>query len=161
MDDIDETIRQIRTSLFQLRGTLGPHSGAVRARVLAIVAELVPQLGFSPRVNFSGPVDALVSEAVLDDVSAVVREGLSNVARHAQAGSAAVRMHAARGQLVLEIADDGVGVGDTVRRSGLANLSTRAVARAGSCTLTSPTRRGGSADKEGGITPAESSSAPS
>ena len=150
VDDIDETIRQIRTSIFQLRGTLGPHSGAVRAHLLVIVAELAPLLGFSPRVDFSGPIDALVSEAVLDDVSAVVREGLANIARHAHAGSATVRLHAARGQLALEIADDGVGVGDTARRSGLANLDIRAESRAGSCTLTSPTRRGASGDEEGG-----------
>ena len=150
VDDIDETIRQIRTSIFQLRGTLGPHSGAARAHVLAIVAELAPLLGFSPHVDFSGPIDALVSEAVLDDVSAVVREGLSNVARHAHAGWATVRLHAARGLLALEITDDGVGVGDTARRSGLANLVIRAESRAGSCTLTSPTRRGAAGDEEGG-----------
>lgn len=150
VDDIDETIRQIRTSIFQLRGTLGPHGDAVRAQLLALVTELAPLLGFSPRVDFSGPVDALVSEAVLDDVSAVVREGLSNIARHAHAGSATVRVHAAHGQLVLEIADDGVGVGDTTRRSGLANLSQRAVARGGSFSLSSPTQRGASGDAEGG-----------
>ncbi len=138
VDDIDETIRQIRTSIFQLRGSLGPQAGAVRTAVLGVVAEVAPLLGFAPRVDFSGPVDDAVDETVLDALTAVVREGLSNISRHAAAGSATVRLTAARGELALELVDDGVGMGPTARRSGLANLERRAAELGGSFGLTSP-----------------------
>jgi len=150
VDDIDETIRQIRTSIFQLRGSLSPQSGAVRARILGVVAEVEPLLGFAPYVDFDGPVDALVSDAVLDDLVAVAREGLTNVARHAQAGSVQVRLSAAPDQLALELVDDGVGIGDTGRRSGLANLRRRAEQRGGSFALTCPAPRPGSVADRGG-----------
>jgi len=138
VDDIDETIRQIRTSIFQLRGALGPQAGAVRSRLLGVVGEVAPCLGFAPYVAFDGPVDTVVPEELLDDLVAVVREGLSNVARHAHADAVRVHLVAARGELTLELVDDGVGVGDTPRRSGLANLRQRAEERGGSFALLSP-----------------------
>jgi signal transduction histidine kinase len=140
--DIDETIRQIRTSIFQLRGPLGPATGAVRARLLAVAAEIAPSLQFAPRLTFSGPVDSVVPEAVADELVAVLREALSNVARHASAKSVAVNLdansHAFNAEVSLAITDDGVGMGDTERRSGLANLRERAECHGGSFTIRSP-----------------------
>jgi len=123
---IDDTIRQIRTTIFQLRGPLVPQTGAVRARLLAVIAELAPVLGFDPRVEFDGPVDVVVPESVVDDLVAVVREALSNVARHAGARHASVRMSATATGLDLDVSDDGVGARAGQRRSGLANLQRRA-----------------------------------
>ena len=127
---IDDTIRQIRTTIFQLRGSLGPQAGTVRTRLLDVVVELARVLGFDPRLEFDGPVDSVVPGAVIDDVVAVTREALTNVARHAKASQAAVRLAATSSELRLEICDDGSGVagGDTTgrRRSGLANLERRA-----------------------------------
>jgi signal transduction histidine kinase len=123
---IDDTIRQIRTTIFQLRGPLGPQTGTVRTRLLDVVAELAAPLGFDPRLEFDGPVDAVVSEAVVDDLVAVTREALTNVARHAGARHAGVILTAAPAELVLQITDDGAGIGDSARRSGLANLARRA-----------------------------------
>jgi signal transduction histidine kinase len=40
-------------------------------------------------------------------------------------------------RLCLEVGDNGVGIGETTRRSGLANLEQRAVRRGGSMTVTS------------------------
>lgn len=123
---IDETIRQIRTTIFQLRGPLGPQTGAVRARLLEVIAESAQVLGFGPQVDFDGPVDALVPERVVDDLIAVLREALSNVARHANAERVCVRLAASSAALDLVVCDDGVGVGEGLRRSGLANLQRRA-----------------------------------
>jgi signal transduction histidine kinase len=128
---IDETIRQIRTSIFQLRGQLGPQTGTVRNRLLDVLAEVSPLLSFEPRVSFSGPIDSVVPEAVLDDLVAVAREGLTNVARHSRATAAGVTLTASVTELTLEITDNGVGIGEVERRSGLANLRHRAEERGG------------------------------
>ncbi|MEP6600120.1 MAG: GAF domain-containing protein [Actinomycetota bacterium] len=129
---IDDTIRQIRTSIFQLRGQLGPQTGTVRVRLLGVVAEVSALLPFAPRLRFSGPIDSLVPEAVVDDLEAVTREALTNVARHSQGTHAEVALTAGVAEIVLEVLDDGVGMGDTERRSGLANLRQRAERHNGS-----------------------------
>jgi signal transduction histidine kinase len=135
---IDETIRQIRTSIFQLRGQLGPQTGTVRVRLLGVLAEVTPLLPFEPRLRFSGPIDSVVPESVVDDLEAVTREALTNVARHAQATHAEVALTASATEVVLEVVDDGIGIGATERRSGLANLRERAEHHHGSLVLTSP-----------------------
>jgi signal transduction histidine kinase len=135
VSDIDETIRQTRTSIFQLRGPLGPETGTVRARLLAVVTEVSPVLGFEPQVRFSGPVEAVVPEAVVDDLVAVLREALTNTARHAGAHGTDIDLAATPARLSLEIVDNGIGIGDTERRSGLANLRGRAEAHGGSLVL--------------------------
>ncbi len=148
--DIDDTIRQIRTSIFQLRGPFGPQTGAVRSQLLGVCAEAASSLGFDPAVTFSGPVDAVVSHAVLDDLVAVVREALSNVARHARAGRVRVDVAVAGRNLVLEVDDDGAGIGPTARRSGLANLRERAERRGGNLETTSPRTAVAGSGTEGG-----------
>ncbi|HEX7353959.1 MAG TPA: GAF domain-containing protein [Mycobacteriales bacterium] len=146
--DIDETIRQIRTSIFQLRGPLGPRSAGVRSRVLDVVAGVRPALGFDPRVAFHGPVDAAVPEEVVTDVLAVVREALTNTARHADAAHAALTLTASGGELVIDVVDDGIGIGTTDRRSGLDNLRARAEQRGGTLIL-EPADSGGRPGREG------------
>jgi len=132
VSDIDETIRQTRTSIFQLRGPLGPETGSVRAQLLAVVAEVSPLLGFDPEVRFSGPIDAVVPGNVTDDLVAVLREGLTNTGRHASARRVEVEVTATISELTMSIADDGIGIGAAERRSGLANLRQRAEQRGGS-----------------------------
>jgi signal transduction histidine kinase len=130
LDGIDDAIRQIRTSIFQLR----PHAmtGAeLRSTVLDVVSESAASLGWKPRVSFTGAVDAASDAGLVDDVAAVVRESLSNVARHAHASQAEVRITVRGSELEVVVEDDGVGLGDTHRRSGLANLSQRAAGRSG------------------------------
>jgi signal transduction histidine kinase len=135
VNDLDETIRQTRTSIFQLRGPLGPETGTVRSRLLAVVAEISPVLGFDPEVRFRGPIDAVVPDSVADDLVAVLREALTNAARHAAASRIEVDVSANRGELSMAVADDGVGIGETERRSGLANLRERAERHGGSFVL--------------------------
>ena len=136
VDDIDETIRQIRTSIFRLRGPLGAGTRSVRDSVLNVVSELTPVLGYKPRVVFVGPVDTAVPDPVVDDLIAVVREGLTNVARHAGASRVDVDLRYAGGELALVLADNGFGMRDAQRRSGLANLRERAERHGGTLVLT-------------------------
>jgi signal transduction histidine kinase len=124
--DLDDTIRQIRTSIFQLRGPLGPEIGALRSRILEVAKEMTGLLGFQPTVRFRGPVDAVVTESAVDDVLAVIRETLSNAARHAHASAVDIEVAADGRDLVVTVSDDGVGMGEAQRRSGLANLRRRA-----------------------------------
>jgi signal transduction histidine kinase len=142
VSDIDETIRQIRTSIFQLRGPLGPETDSARSQVLNVVTEVTELLGFEPEVRFSGPIDSMASEAVLDDVLAVLREALTNVARHAQANRVEVEVSVSTTQLTLEVKDNGVGIPETARRSGLANIQDRAEQRGGALIVTAPDKRG-------------------
>lgn len=140
VDDLDETIRQIRTTIFQLRGSLGP-SGGVRERLLALLPELAGSLGFRPGISFEGPIDLVVDADIAQEIEAVIREGLTNVARHAQASQANVIVAALGDRLSVEITDDGRGLGATTRRSGLANLRQRAEARRGEFEIGSPIER--------------------
>ena len=142
VDDLDETIRQIRTSIFKLRGPVGVRTGLVRSAVLGLVNELTGSLGLEPELEFSGPLDAMVPDDVVDDVLAVVREGLTNVARHAGPAHSSVRLVVTGGSLVVELSDDGDGTGEVTRRSGLANLRARALHRGGGLTVTSPSPDG-------------------
>ena len=130
LDGIDDAIRQIRTSIFQLR----PHAMTgteLRSTVLDVVSESAASLGWKPRVSFTGAVDAASDAGLVDDVAAVVRESLSNVARHAHASQAEVRITVRGSELEVVVEDDGVGLGETHRRSGLANLGQRAAGRSG------------------------------
>jgi signal transduction histidine kinase len=131
VDEIDETIREIRTSIFALEAH--QHTG-LRAEVVDLVQELASRAGVEPRVTFGGPIDSGIDPGVATDLLAVLREALSNVARHADASTVDVRLTTTDG-VELTVADDGRGLpADPARRSGLANLSHRAATRGGSCT---------------------------
>ena len=127
--DLDMTIRDIRSTIFELQ-----HSRAhsVRADVRAVVKEYVPVLGFAPLVRTTGPLDNVVPEELADQLLAVLREALSNVARHAEAEAAMVELDAANGQLVLRVIDNGKGLPEERNESGLRNVRRRATEHGGS-----------------------------
>jgi signal transduction histidine kinase len=130
---VDEAIRQIRSSIFQLT----PHQfgGHLRTAVMDVVGEVTPLLGFSPEVSFHGPVDILSDPDLTGDVAAVVREGLTNVARHAHATRARVSITGTTHEMAVCVSDDGIGIGEGSRRSGLANIRRRAERRSGTFTV--------------------------
>ena len=124
--DLDATIAQIRTSIFDLQGLPG-HDGerTLRRRVLDVVAELAAHVPITPSVAFAGPVDTIVPESLAPHIEAVLREGLSNALRHAGAQRIGVRILASD-ELTVEVSDDGRGIPPHVARSGLHNLERRA-----------------------------------
>ncbi|MDP9093352.1 MAG: GAF domain-containing protein [Actinomycetota bacterium] len=132
--DIDEVIRQIRTSIFELQGPPTPGIPSLRIRIATLVDEEVAGLGFDPGVRFEGPIES-IDKSVVDDVVAVIREAVSNVVRHAKAEHVEVSLRATGSDLVVEVIDDGVGIGSTDRRSGLANLRRRAEGHGGTLTV--------------------------
>jgi signal transduction histidine kinase len=135
IDDLDETISQIRTTIFQLQRTQLAGRGGLRTRLLDVATEAAPSLGFEPAVRFSGVMDTLRGE-VADDLVAVVREALSNVGRHAQARSAEVDATVRPDRVILDVRDDGTGPGpDAAPGNGLGNLRHRAERHGGSMTF--------------------------
>ncbi len=140
IDDIDDTISQIRTTIFALRGAETPGAGSVRQRLMEVIAEHTAAFGFSPQLSFVGPIDQVVPDALVDDLSAVLRESLTNVTRHAQATTVEVVVTATGEHVEVDVLDDGVGIGSSTRRSGLTNLRERAERHGG--TLTAPEHDG-------------------
>src|SRR4051794_11718298 len=126
VDDLDSTIKEIRTTIFALQQP-APHAGeGMRQAVLHAVGAARESLGFEPAVVFHGAVDTLVPPAVAEQMLAVLREALSNVARHAEATTASVNISADPARVELLVIDNGKGIPASGRRSGLANLSRRA-----------------------------------
>ncbi|WP_059006465.1 sensor histidine kinase [Streptomyces specialis] len=143
VDDLDETIKIIRSTIFGLRvHEGGPAAQGLRVRVARTVEEAVPTLGFTPSLRMEGLVDTDVPAEVADHAVAVLREALSNVARHARAGAASVSVTVGDGVFALAVVDDGTGVPEGGRRSGLRNLAERAQGLGGSLT-TGPGPSGG------------------
>ena len=124
--DLDDTISQIRTTIFQLQMSGQSVARGLRSQVLDVVGEVTPALGFDPALRFAGLLEGTVNHDLAEDLLAVLRESLSNVARHARASAADVEVTASAGSLTLDVRDDGVGLGPGTRRSGLANLERRA-----------------------------------
>jgi signal transduction histidine kinase len=111
--------------------------------VLSEVAQSAALLGFTPAVRFAGPVDSVVTSRLADNIMAVLRESLTNAAKHAQASRVDVLLETADGMLALTVTDDGVGIANGGRRSGLANVVARATSLGGHCTVERVTETGG------------------
>ncbi|MEU3467345.1 GAF domain-containing protein [Streptomyces sp. NPDC006687] len=127
VDDLDTTIKIIRSTIFGLREHEAPgQAPKLRSRTVQALDEAAAALGFAPALRMEGLIDTDVPSAVAEEALAVVGEALSNVARHAGAARAEVSIVAADGNLTLTVTDDGVGLSAGGRRSGLRNLAERA-----------------------------------
>jgi signal transduction histidine kinase len=137
VDDLDTTITEIRSAIFELGESSLP--GGLRQAVVRLTQELAPTLGARPEVSFSGPVDNTVPQHTADDVLAVVREGLTNAGKYARATRFRVAVRVTDDDLLLEIADNGTGfdpVSTTSAGLGLANMRNRAEKLNGAFSIT-------------------------
>jgi PAS domain S-box-containing protein len=124
VDDLDDTIRELRAAIFALQGP-GPAPRGLRGRLLDVVRDAGASLGFEPRLQFEGAIETM-DDTIAEHLVAVLREALSNVARHAQAHDVRVTV-AAGDEVVLTVVDDGVGMpGAVAGGRGLVNLADRA-----------------------------------
>ncbi len=139
VDDLDLTIKAIRGTIFELQHR---QDDSLRAEVRALVRDYVPVLGFTPTVLTSGPVDTAVPAEVRGQLLPVLREAVSNVARHAHAEHAQVEVHVSATELRLSVSDDGTGLSEDRSESGLRNVRRRAVGLGGSVELSSNKTRG-------------------
>jgi signal transduction histidine kinase len=125
VDGLDETIREIRQSIFALHARHEPSLPGLRARILAVADEMTEMLGYPPSLQLDGRLDDEVPDDVGEHLLSALREALSNVGRHSGASRADVLVRAAGG-LSLTVRDNGSGIKDVTRRSGLGNLEQRA-----------------------------------
>ncbi|MFE9775303.1 GAF domain-containing protein [Streptomyces sp. NPDC005931] len=138
VDDLDETIKIIRSTIFGLRTREDDTAPGLRARAVRAVGEAAPVLGFAPSVRMEGLLDTHVSKETGDHIVAVLSESLTNVARHARADRAEVVLETDGREVRLTVTDNGVGIPPEGRRSGLRNMAERARQLGGDMEITSP-----------------------
>lgn len=126
VDDLDMTIKEIRSTIFALQAPAPVAGEGLRSAVGQVIQTAAESLGFTPRVTFTGPVDTLVPPAIAEQLLAVLREALSNAVRHAEATEIDVELEADPSRAMLAVRDNGRGISESGRRSGLANLASRA-----------------------------------
>jgi signal transduction histidine kinase len=142
VDDLDGTIRGIRTAIFGLRGGLAA-AGGVREEVKTVLTELAAAHGLQPRLHLDGVLDARVGDELRGHLVATLRECVSNAGRHANATRVDVYLEAMQSELVLRVVDDGDGMPEQLeRRSGVANVEERAAALGGGVTFRAGVRGG-------------------
>lgn len=123
VDDLDATIKDIRRTIFELRS---PVSAALRTEIREAVEVAAESLGFRPRLELVGPIDSAVPDPVRPELTAVLREALSNAVRHAQASAVSVTVSVDATRVTVSVADNGVGCDPAAARGGLVNLRERA-----------------------------------
>ncbi|MDP9028488.1 MAG: histidine kinase, partial [Actinomycetota bacterium] len=126
VDAIDAAISEIRTVIFALSSSTR-RDASLRHRLLDVVTDAGVMLPSAPRLSFAGPVDLLIRGELADDVTAVIRESVSNVARHAEASNCEIHVAVDDREVLVRIDDDGRGYTPGPRASGTANLASRAI----------------------------------
>lgn len=136
IDSIDGIVKEIRATIFALQDVPSVDASP-RTRVLAVADEMASLLGFPPRLRLDGPIDTVVDRELADNLMPVLRETLTNVAKHARASTVVVRVEVLDGALELEVTDDGVGLPDALRPGGMGvdNIRERAVLLGGEATF--------------------------
>ncbi|MGA2835419.1 MAG: GAF domain-containing sensor histidine kinase [Acidimicrobiales bacterium] len=125
--DLDDTIREIRSTIFEL-GLMGTELG-IRSQVTKLLEELSDLIGVPVRPTFDGPVDTGISDEVTEHLLATLREAVTNIGRHADATEATVLLSVEGTICHLQVADDGKGISGTATREGgrgMVNMRRRA-----------------------------------
>jgi signal transduction histidine kinase len=127
VDAMDETIKEIRATIFRLQARDTEGRPDLRGDIVALVEDMSGALGFAPSLRLGAGLRADVSPQAADQALAALREALANAARHAGASRVEVTADVAPGgMLTVQVTDDGTGIPEGGRRSGLRNLAARA-----------------------------------
>jgi len=132
IDDLDETIRQIRTTVFAMSRPRRLGGANVRAEILELVDHATAGLAIETRVDLDGSIDDLEPQ-IVDHLLVSLREAVSNVVRHARASEVDVEVRVDDGGLALHVADNGIGFDPDGHGRGIAMLEERAKLLGGSC----------------------------
>ena len=131
VDAIDVTIRQIRQTIFQLGSPPTASAYSQKQHLNHLVRTILEGEGIDSSLDFRGPVDTLIDSELGEEVSAVLREALSNVVRHAEASRVDISVAVSSTGVRIVVTDNGRGLGQVGHRSGLDNLAHRANVRGG------------------------------
>ncbi len=143
VNDLDTTIKIIRSTIFGLRTTGDGKGGrGLRRDLTETVQRAAAALGFSPALRIDGPVDAAVPDDLAPHLLAVAAEALSNAARHARARHLDVTLSVTAAAVTLTVTDDGAGVGTAPHTGGLANMRARAEMHGGRLSVETPENGG-------------------
>jgi signal transduction histidine kinase len=127
VDAMDETIKEIRATIFALQARDTADEADLRGDILNLVEEMTPPLGFAPSLRLGAGLGGEIQPEVAEQALAALREALSNAARHAAATRVDVTVDvSADGVLTVQVIDNGIGIPADGRRSGLRNLAARA-----------------------------------
>ena len=127
VDAMDETIKEIRATIFALQSRDSADGPDLRGDIVDLVEEMTDMLGFAPSLRLGTGLGGDISPEAAGQMLATLREALSNAARHANASQVDVTVDVdPDGMLTVQVTDDGAGIPDGGRRSGLHNLASRA-----------------------------------
>jgi signal transduction histidine kinase len=133
VDDLDETIREIRNTIFALQAPIGRRG--LRVELFAQADAARESLGFAPQLHLDGPIDSVVPQAIADHLLAALQEALANVSRHADASRVDIVVEAGP-DVLLRVVDNGRGlVAGAQLGRGLRNLTDRAKELGGTFSL--------------------------
>ncbi|MER5747460.1 sensor histidine kinase [Streptomyces sp. NPDC002225] len=149
VDDLDTTIRIIRSTIFDLRTAERAGRGGLRHRMAETARTAAAALGFQPSLRIDGPVDTTVPDELAEHLVAVAAEAVSNASRHARATRIGIELVADEAVVALTVTDNGAGIPAGVlaatgsgpvagRSGGLANMRTRAELCGGSLSVERP-----------------------
>ena len=134
VDELDTAIKELRSTIFGLSMLESPRSIAVQ--ISENVAAHADQLGFTPTLTTPDDIES-IPLVVVEQLLPTINEALSNVARHADATSAAIVIELTDSELTVEVTDNGNGINEEqIRGRGLGNLEARARRVGGSCRIT-------------------------
>lgn len=123
VEDVQSIIGEIRTAIFDLHGGL-EGTTKLRQRLNDVISEMTSSGDVRTTIRMSGPL-GVVSPELAEHAEAVIREGVSNVLRHAHATAVTITV-SVEDDLAIDITDNGTGIPDSVATSGLHNLRERA-----------------------------------
>ena len=135
VDAMDETIKEIRGAIFALQARDADAQPDLRGEIVELVEEMTPMLGFAPSLRLGPGLRGQASGELADQALTVLREALSNAARHAGASRVDVTVDMDDGILSVLVTDNGTGIPPGVSRSGLRNLADRAAKLGGELRL--------------------------
>lgn len=127
IDGLDTAIGDLRTAIFSLRQEPADLI-SLKPGLVALAAEYRRSGQLAPSINVEMAIDKIVPPDLVPDILHIVREALSNAARHAQSEAVEITARTDAGVLLIEVADNGSGfdADNVVLGHGLSNMAERA-----------------------------------
>jgi signal transduction histidine kinase len=142
MSSLNQTIQDIRRYIFDLRGNLP--TANLETGLNQLLRDFRINTLLETELDVIGEEPRLLRAEQRNHIFQVVREALSNVARHARARKVEVELAFREDHLYLRIADDGIGLGQGPidGGQGLRNMQERMRLLDGTMNIDSPPGRG-------------------